>query len=513
MAATIIDALVVELGLDPTKFKKGQQEAGEAVKKTEEDLTKSGKNIEAGAGNMLEGFSKLRNQVLGFGAALLGAAGVKEFVQNVVHTGVEMGKFARTTGISVETLSEWRNVADQTGGSAGAVTGTIKNLTQAVAQWQLTGESAAIPYLRSLNLDIRDFIDSNGAIKVTELLLAIAGAREKLHLDAPRFAAIAGALGIDEATIALMIRGRAEMQARIDKQKQLGHVTEEDRKAQEDLNTAWEESANAAIALGRSILTGAIPGLIVMLHIVSEIAAVLGKLPQWWINLIQKKFPNTPEGVGSEWVPGLTPSAGAPSGGIDIQALTKSSRVGGGTGATGGSDLDKLVAMGWTREQALGILANVQAESKGRINATGDQGQAYGLAQWHPDRQRNFAAWAGHDIRQSTRDEQLAFINYELRQGTEQAAGRALSQTTNAGQAASVLSSQYERPQDVIGAASARSALATSMARSGNTSTTTIHDDKIEVNAGQGDPDTIAKGVRAALDRTSLAAQSNYGQQ
>jgi len=85
----------------------------------------------------------------------------------------------------------------------------------------------------------------------------------------------------------------------------------------------------------------------------------------------------------------------------------------------------QLTGLGWTTDQAAGIISNVQRESAFNPNGTGDNGQAYGIAQLHPDRQAEFRAWSGHDIHGSTREEQTDFINYELTAGKERAAGTA----------------------------------------------------------------------------------------
>lgn len=114
-----------------------------------------------------------------------------------------------------------------------------------------------------------------------------------------------------------------------------------------------------------------------------------------------------------------------------------------------GNSLDPVnffMGMGWTREQAAGIVANLKHESELNPNAVGDNGKAYGIAQWHPDRQTNFKKWAGKDIRQSSLEEQLAFVNYELTQGAEQKAGNLLRASTNAQQAGAIVSRHYERP-------------------------------------------------------------------
>jgi Phage tail lysozyme len=115
---------------------------------------------------------------------------------------------------------------------------------------------------------------------------------------------------------------------------------------------------------------------------------------------------------------------------------------------------------GWTHQQAAGIAASFQAESSFNPGAVGDNGRAYGLGQWHPDRQAAFAQWAGHDIRQSTMDEQLGFAHFELTQGNERAAGQALAQTSTAAEAGAVVSKRYERPADREGEAGRRAASA-----------------------------------------------------
>src|SRR5581483_11132801 len=61
-----------------------------------------------------------------------------------------------------------------------------------------------------------------------------------------------------------------------------------------------------------------------------------------------------------------------------------------------------FMSQGWTKAQAAGIVANIDRESNFRANVFGDKGTAYGLGQWHKDRQAAFAKWAGHSIIGST---------------------------------------------------------------------------------------------------------------
>jgi hypothetical protein len=124
--------------------------------------------------------------------------------------------------------------------------------------------------------------------------------------------------------------------------------------------------------------------------------------------------------------------------------------------------------MGWSHDAAAGLVANLQRESNLNPQAVGDNGRAYGAAQWHPDRQANFKAWSGKDIRESSLMEQLQFVHYELTQGAEQRAGRLLRAAQNAQQAGEIVSRYYERPAQADAEAARRGAAAVSLQQETN---------------------------------------------
>lgn len=101
---------------------------------------------------------------------------------------------------------------------------------------------------------------------------------------------------------------------------------------------------------------------------------------------------------------------------------------------------------GWSEDQSQGILDRLTKESSLNPQAVGDNGSAYGLAQWHPSRQYDFARWANHSIKDSTFFEQLGFINYELTEGNERKAGDALRKTRSRTEAYDSFTKNYERP-------------------------------------------------------------------
>lgn len=128
--------------------------------------------------------------------------------------------------------------------------------------------------------------------------------------------------------------------------------------------------------------------------------------------------------------------------------------------------MDYFTSKGWSKQQAAGIVGNLQKESQFNHTAVGDSGKAYGIAQWHPDRQANFKAKYGKNIQQASYAEQLAFVNHELTNGTEQAAGKRLRKATTAAQAGAVVSQFYERPKNVESEKRERAAIAAGIDKS-----------------------------------------------
>lgn len=176
----------------------------------------------------------------------------------------------------------------------------------------------------------------------------------------------------------------------------------------------------------------------------SGIGDVLGKGASWIANTVKA-------------VVGAEDTASNPSGPSALareRALAAQLAAGGGNAlagdakALGAQALAYFKSKGWTAEQAAGIVANLARESSLNAKAVGDNGHAFGLAQWHADRQAKFKELFGKDIRQSTFAEQLQFIQHELTAGAERVAGNALRSATTARAAAGVVSRQYERPRD-----------------------------------------------------------------
>ena len=118
--------------------------------------------------------------------------------------------------------------------------------------------------------------------------------------------------------------------------------------------------------------------------------------------------------------------------------------------AASAQSMNYFMGQGWTKEQAAGIVGNLQVES-GNFSPDvitgerrGDGGKAVGIAQWHPDRQKKFSSIFGRPLYGATLEQQLQFIQRELT-GPEKVAGNRLSSASTASDAAIVIDKFYER--------------------------------------------------------------------
>lgn len=146
-------------------------------------------------------------------------------------------------------------------------------------------------------------------------------------------------------------------------------------------------------------------------------------------------YPNTPLG----WLQWL--KARAQAGGLGIGKLN--------------SDFQTL---GWGPAQAAAMQGNLQWESGGDPGKWGDfvngKPTAYGLAQWHRAGWDEYARWAkatgrhSKSIYGSTVADQEAFLDYQLRHGSEQKAGQALLTAKDIAAATRVFNHAFERPAD-----------------------------------------------------------------
>ena len=123
-----------------------------------------------------------------------------------------------------------------------------------------------------------------------------------------------------------------------------------------------------------------------------------------------------------------------------------------------------LMSLGWTKIHACGAVGNLLVESALSPDARGDHGQAFGIAQWHPDRVAAILHATGINVRTAGLDEQLKALDWEMRHN-QPGAFAAVADATTPFTAGYAFCAQFERPADLHRQATARGNLAAEIYR------------------------------------------------
>lgn len=320
--ATVIDTLVIELGLDPTKLTKGQQQALAGFKKTQEEALKSGKAIEGAAERVTQFLGKMRNTAVGFAAAAFGANGIREFVQQVTTSNAALDRSAKLLGTTTNTLSAWRGAAELAGGTAAGLQQSVAGLINGFRAFAITGQlPESAQYLRALKVEIAD---ATGKMYPFEkVMLDISKAMHELPVG--EAVTIGHGLGFDEGTINFILKGPDAMRALLNEMKNLNTVNAEAAAISSELGQSWTRLASAAQGAGNRIVTEFSP---VITWLFNGLASGISS----WNSIFDKNKKADLQGQGTPRPPGaealrVKPGSGTASLGVSALASSLQSSI------------------------------------------------------------------------------------------------------------------------------------------------------------------------------------------
>lgn len=253
MAATIIDALLVTLGLDASGFKKGQAETDEALKRTKDNAVKHGKDIEAKAKAATEGFSKMRKELLQIVGLFVSVNGIKSFVERITTSDAAVGRLADNLSMATEELSSWQKMSSKFGGSAEDTDAFFRNIYKISQDLKLFGSSAALqPLGRLLGPEgLAKFADNATTIaeKAKIIQRAVAGASSRQ--DA---LSLMQQAGFTEQTVTVMREIGQGLEHQLALQRELNVAGKRDADLAKERAAAWDRFTDSLERAGRAIV-------------------------------------------------------------------------------------------------------------------------------------------------------------------------------------------------------------------------------------------------------------------
>ncbi len=590
----VIDALIVSLGLDTKDFVKGAQ----AGKKSEADLAAStikvgkavsdakkraaaedarrAKDLDARAKAIGQGVKKLRDDALAFAAVLTGGIGLVSFIKNTVNTASSLGRLSDNLGISTERLDAWQQAAQRAGGSSEGMLAQLRESASEVSKFQLGQDSASNSAF--FRYGGKDSDLKKGA---EAFLKARADIIKREYAKNPLIAQnIAREMGISDDTFNLLKQGADEVEKLVTAREKYSKFSRADAEQADKLKQSMLDLNSSFSQVTTGILVSMMPAFdemagelkkfgklvndhkddisswaLVAVKSVASVAKVFGSLmaettdrlsdPEAWERLfkgvsIQKsKTPTAVDPVpDSDKIAGLWGMLKSMKFGKSEESKKQDAAVSVNTPASAKDVISKLRAKGWTTEQAAGIAGSLAQESRLNPGEVNPKSGAYGVAQWlDKSRIANFKKVMGKDLVGSSLDDQLNFMDWELK-NTYKAAGDKLRKTTTSGEASAVHSDMYEQAgsaekNNARRAALAASILAAEQARNAagaarlpsaagavgaagvpannSTSSNETHISKIEIKTAATDAAGIARDIGEQLRRVTFASQMNTG--
>jgi hypothetical protein len=235
MASTIIDSLMIELGIDSSKFEEGQKKSVEALRKFDAESQKSSKtfqennkkssesvdstttaikNLNATDEDTKKTSQTVKNTGDNFGFLGKFAAGaavaigalkvVKDFSLDMIDSNAQLGRMSSLLGETPQQIAAWGTVLKGVGGTADDFTGSMQNIEGSIARLKLgMGGTEILRPLGMLGVSIQD---ANNPDKIQSALQNFSkahGQQEAL--------VIAQGLGINFNTFEAMINQRGTL--------------------------------------------------------------------------------------------------------------------------------------------------------------------------------------------------------------------------------------------------------------------------------------------------------------
>ena len=266
---TVIDSLLIELGLDSSKFNSGQKKAVEQLQKFDEASTKSNKNATQGAKELDLNLGKIRNSLIAIGTAVVGVSGFREFANQMIFGNAALGRTSALLGMNARDLDAWGKAAEVFGGDAKGVQASIQALEGGLAKFALgRGGEEVVTGLAQLGVTAKD-----GKVDLIELSNALK--RVKDTMGAQSALTIGSSLGLDQGTLQMLMEGGDAVQVLHDKFYALSGVTDQNIDDAQKLAAAWAESKQAGSALAQTIFSDLAPA---MKFAVEGMTSIMGAL-------------------------------------------------------------------------------------------------------------------------------------------------------------------------------------------------------------------------------------------
>lgn len=256
MAATVIDALMVTLGLDTSQFRKGQQEVSDDLKKQREDAKNTAKEMAEQGKKAASFFSSIKTELLALTGVTVTAGGLMSFVKSTTSGLMDLSIQSKALGLSARELDGWSKSAEAAGSSAEKISASLQGFQGAIQgarvgdySSSIFGGLAQLNALTGQNFDVWGQDASSLAKTSLDALRKISdpNLRRQVGLS----------LGFDDATLQRNQEGK--FLPDVDRLTKSSGITDASTKGAKEFTAAWAELGQNLDTVKNQIYVGLIP--------------------------------------------------------------------------------------------------------------------------------------------------------------------------------------------------------------------------------------------------------------
>ena len=256
MAATVIDALLVTLGLDTSDFRKGQKDVSDDLKKQREDAKKTAKEMAEQGKKAAAFFGSIKTELLALTGVTVTAGGLMSFVKSTTSGLMELSIQAKSLGMTAKELDGVGKAAEAAGSSVEKISAALQGFQNAkqlakVGMYDTPVREAAIR-LNSLTHDSFNIRDDSAQTTFRKILDS---ARKVTDPDIRR--QILQLVGIDDAINQRNQEG--QFLPDVDRLTKSSGITDASTKGAKEFTAAWAELGQNLDTVKNQIYEGLIP--------------------------------------------------------------------------------------------------------------------------------------------------------------------------------------------------------------------------------------------------------------
>lgn len=297
--ATVVDALVVTLGLDPAKYKRGTKEAEktqqEFSRKTQDETRKrermekrihteqkkNNREFVRQGKEAVDIYRKIRNEALGVLAVFGAGVGMIEFAKHTITGAANVSLLSKNLGMSAKQVAGYQGAVEALGGSAADANSLLSQAATSVANLQ-----NGLPPTHFLT-EYRKFGGQLRAGDLRDPQMLLEDVSGFLHQYAAQHGRrqswdVAKDMGLSDAQFNLLVKGPGGMGHLVNEMARYSSVSNQNAAAAQKLRIEWQKMSATLGGIIRKIV----------LHMEPVFRMLLGQLQKFanWANSHQAEI-------------------------------------------------------------------------------------------------------------------------------------------------------------------------------------------------------------------------------